>query len=294
MRTLVVRAGLLPVFAAVPALLLAFCVEWQARLARSAVTEALFGGSGFAPIEFRLASPLPGDAQIPVMRGPQAGEPEPGVTAEGEPATAPSAHPRASFAERFAAAFAYYTDGENGEPVEVAVEIESAPDPTAVPPERDDESRYEGHTAVYVIATHTVFLPGGERLEAHSGLGGNIDNPRRVSVRNRGATPPNVYNLVMRARRFHGVRAIRLVPVDQTKMFGRSGMLAHTYMLGPSGQSNGCVVFRNYPAFLNAFLRGEVRRLIVVDRLEAVANLKPGDKPQTLWKVAQGQGGAGY
>ena len=51
-------------------------------------------------------------------------------------------------------------------------------------------------------------------------------------------------------------------------MFGRAGMLAHPYMLGPDGQSNGCVSFRDYPAFLNAFLSGEVDSLIVVDHLD--------------------------
>ena len=50
-------------------------------------------------------------------------------------------------------------------------------------------------------------------------------------------------------------------------MHGRSGILAHSYLLGPSGQSNGCVSFSDYPAFLDAFLRGEVKRLVVVERL---------------------------
>ena len=31
---------------------------------------------------------------------------------------------------------------------------------------------------------------------------------------------------------------------------GRTGLLAHTYMLGPNGDSNGCVSFRDYDAFL--------------------------------------------
>ena len=46
-------------------------------------------------------------------------------------------------------------------------------------------------------------------------------------------------------------------------------------MLGPNGQSNGCVSFRNYPAFLNAFLRGEFERLVVVDRLAAIPSAQP-------------------
>jgi len=128
----------------------------------------------------------------------------------------------------------------------------------------DDDSR----TAIYDIAAHVVYLPNGRRLEAHSGLGDFRDNPRHTHVKMRGATPPNVYRLSLRKQLFHGVRAIRLTPVDESKMFGRDGMLAHTYLHGPSGQSNGCVAFSNYPEFLTAFLQGEVTRLVVVERLE--------------------------
>jgi hypothetical protein len=49
-------------------------------------------------------------------------------------------------------------------------------------------------------------------------------------------------------------------------MFGRDGILAHTYMLGPNGQSNGCVSFRDYAAFLHAYRNGEVNRMLVVER----------------------------
>jgi hypothetical protein len=130
----------------------------------------------------------------------------------------------------------------------------------------------DGRTAVYDITARTVYLPNGRKLEAHSGLGGYMDNPRHVHLRMRGATPPNVYKLTLRERLFHGVRAIRLNPVNANKMHGRDGILAHTYMLGPSGQSNGCVSFKNYPEFLNAYLRGEVTRLVVVERLDSPPN----------------------
>jgi hypothetical protein len=127
----------------------------------------------------------------------------------------------------------------------------------------------DGHTAIYDITARTVYLPSGRRLEVHSGFGDLMDNPRHVDVRMQGATPPNVYNLTLREELFHGVRAIRLNPVDGSKMYGRAGILAHPYMLGPNGQSNGCVSFSDYPEFLNAFLRGEVTRLVVVERLES-------------------------
>ena len=135
---------------------------------------------------------------------------------------------------------------------------------------RDDSllpSDSDGHTAIYDIGAHLVYLPNGDRLEAHSGLGSNLDNPQYVGVKGRGPTPPNVYDLVLRKQPFHGVQAIRLIPVGEGKMFGRDGMLAHSYMLGANGQSNGCVSFSNYQAFLNAYLKGEVDRLVVVEHL---------------------------
>jgi hypothetical protein len=125
----------------------------------------------------------------------------------------------------------------------------------------------DSRTAIYDITARTVYMPDGRRLEAHSGLGGRMDDPRYVNVKREGATPPNVYRLSLRENLFHGVRAIRLTPVGDGKMYGRDGILAHSYLLGPSGESNGCVSFSDYPAFLNAFLRGEVTRLVVVERL---------------------------
>lgn len=129
--------------------------------------------------------------------------------------------------------------------------------------------RYDRETAVYDISAHTVYMPDGSKLEAHSGLGSRLDDPSHADERMRGATPPNVYDLQLREAPFHGVQALRLIPVDEHKVFGRSGLLAHTFMLGPNGQSNGCVSFRNYSAFLQAYLRHEIKRLVVVARLDS-------------------------
>ena len=123
-------------------------------------------------------------------------------------------------------------------------------------------------TAIYDITSRTVYLPNGRRLEAHSGLGEHMDDVRYVNMRMTGSTPPNVYDLKMREAPFHGVRAIRLLPTDSSKMYGRAGILAHNYLLGPSGASNGCVSFADYGAFLDAFERGEIDRLVVVERLD--------------------------
>ena len=127
----------------------------------------------------------------------------------------------------------------------------------------------DSHTAIYDIVAHTVYLPDGERLEAHSGLGPMLDNPRYVTQKGRGPTPPNIYDLTLRRGIFHGVQALRLNPVADSRMYGRDGILAHTYMLGPSGQSFGCVSFKHYAEFLRAFENGEVNRLVVVPHLTA-------------------------
>ena len=126
---------------------------------------------------------------------------------------------------------------------------------------------YGQRAAVYDIAAHTVYLPGGGRLEAHSGLGARLDDPRGVAEHMRGATPPAVYELSLRAQPFHGVRALRLNPIGGGTVYGRAGLLAHTYMLGPRGDSNGCVVFRDYRSFLQAYESGAVNRLVVVASL---------------------------
>jgi Protein of unknown function (DUF2778) len=126
---------------------------------------------------------------------------------------------------------------------------------------------YDPYTAIYDISARTVYLPDGTRLEAHSGLGDALDDPRYVSERMRGPTPPNVYELEPREASFHGVQALRLIPVGDNTLYGRAGLLAHSYMLGPNGDSNGCVSFRDYDAFLRAYQSGQVKKLVVVSRL---------------------------
>ena len=89
----------------------------------------------------------------------------------------------------------------------------------------------------------------------------------------RGATPPNTYNLRLRESSFHGVQAIRMLPTNEKEMFGRTGILVHPFMLGPTGQSNGCISVRDYAKFLQAFQRGEVTRIVVVPRLPRTPSL---------------------
>jgi hypothetical protein len=126
---------------------------------------------------------------------------------------------------------------------------------------------YDSFTAVYDISARTVYLPGGTKLEAHSGLGSKIDNPEHVGERMVGATPPGAYDLKPREKLFHGVQALRMTPVDNESALGRSGLLVHNYMLGPTGDSNGCVSIRDYERFLKAYQDGEVTRLVVVPNL---------------------------
>ena len=129
---------------------------------------------------------------------------------------------------------------------------------------------YDNQTAVYDISAHAVYLPSGLSLEAHSGMGRLRDDPDHVDQRMVGATPPATYELKPRERLFHGVRALRILPVDGTSTLGRAGLLAHSYMLGPDGDSNGCVSIRDYERFLRAYDDGEIARLVVVPSLSSI------------------------
>lgn len=128
---------------------------------------------------------------------------------------------------------------------------------------------YERDTAVYDITAKTVYLPDGTKLEAHSGLGSNLDDPRSQRQRMRGVTPPHIYTLKPREALFHGVPALRLTPIGgESAIYGRDGLLAHTFMLGPNGDSNGCVSFKDYYAFLDAYRNKGIRKLAVLARVE--------------------------
>ena len=112
----------------------------------------------------------------------------------------------------------------------------------------------DGQTAIYDISARMVYMPDGTKLEAHSGLGDMMDDPRHVHVKMRGATPPHVYDLThARAafpRRAGAAADARRRPWRDLRAHGS---LAHTYLLGPNGDSNGCVSFKNYEAFLKAY-----------------------------------------
>lgn len=129
--------------------------------------------------------------------------------------------------------------------------------------------------AVYDISAAKVYMPDGSVLEAHSGIGEMADDPRYISVKMRGPTPPHTYNLKLREKRFHGVEALRMLPVDGKNRNGRDGILAHSYLLrGGRAESHGCVAFKDYDRFLRAFKQGKVKQLVVVPRGGRAANVR--------------------
>jgi hypothetical protein len=136
-------------------------------------------------------------------------------------------------------------------------------------PARGGQPPYDRSTAVYDISAKMVYLPDGTQLEAHSGLGSELDDPGSAKVRMRGVTPPHIYELKPRETLFHGVPALRLNPIGgEEAIYGRSGLLAHSYMLGPNGDSNGCVSFKDYYAFLDAYKSKGIRKLAVLARID--------------------------
>jgi hypothetical protein len=234
---------------------------------RASSAEDLAADSRVASFDERFASAMDWPSSRPTV-GTQVGAihmPLPSLDLGGR--TAAARHPVDQSARGVATLPPLPPTSVSKKPIRVA----DASEGSSLPPDTD------GHTAIYDIVAQRVYLPDGQRLEAHSGFGSYLDDPHYVSEKDLGPTPPNVYDLSLREEPFHGVRAVRLIPVGGGNMFGRDGMLAHTYMLGPNGQSNGCVSFNDYPTFLNAVLSGEVNRLVVVEHLGTA----PG--PKTAW-----------
>lgn len=143
--------------------------------------------------------------------------------------------------------------------------------------------------AIYDIKGKTVYMPSGERLEAHSGYGDGFDNIQMVNTRMVGPTPPNTYVLSMRERLFHGVQALRMRPVGEGKMYGRDGFLTHSYLMGERGDSNGCVSFKDYDKFLAAYKKGEVTKIIVVSSLANPPPPIPDANPLLAWLSGKGR-----
>lgn len=249
----------------------------QANIARAQVLNgelARYAPAPARPVETMAAVPLP-----PIARRPAKAEP---VTTFNEPAaepittaSIPTRLPDQNIGVPLPQTYPNRRDAQPAPAVAPAPQVaalttpplSSAPKLASLPPQRGKSfslPEVDSRTAVYDISARTVYLPNGKRLEAHSGYGEKIDDPRYVHVKMRGATPPNVYTLTEREKLFHGVRAIRLNPVDEGKMNGRDGILAHSYLLGPSGQSHGCVSFKDYDKFLQAFLDGQIDRMVVV------------------------------
>jgi hypothetical protein len=137
------------------------------------------------------------------------------------------------------------------------------------------------NTVLYDIAKRAVYLPDGEKLEAHSGYGEWMDDVESVHRKNVGVTPPNVYAVSFREKPFHGVRALRMKPVGNGNMYGRDGILAHSYLLGEAGASNGCISLKDYDKFLKAYEDGKFTQILVV---------RSADEPAPVIASAQGQG----
>ncbi|WP_349434862.1 DUF2778 domain-containing protein [Pararhizobium sp. A13] len=144
-----------------------------------------------------------------------------------------------------------------------------------LPMDDEDEVRptFRGRKGVayYDISAGVVYMPNGEKLEAHSGIGKMRDNPAYVHVKMKGPTPPGTYKVTMRESLFHGVAAVRLTPIDGVAPHGRVGLLAHSYLLRNRGDSHGCVAFEEYPRFLKAFKRGEISHMVIVKSMKGLS-----------------------
>jgi hypothetical protein len=187
-----------------------------------------------------------------VMQEPDFDAPLPMARPEGWPK--PPAQPVTAKAEAPKQVLAYANTQTDNEEI-------GLPRKAAVAP------KMQAGVAIYDITAKTVYMPDGTKFEAHSGLGQFRDNPKYKNVKTKGPTPPNTYRLSMRESPFHGVPALRMTPQNPSKMYGRDGILTHSYLRRRPGDSAGCIAFKDYYAFLKYYKRGDIHTMVVVESL---------------------------
>ncbi|MGK6312096.1 tlde1 domain-containing protein [Neorhizobium sp. DT-125] len=230
------------------------------------------------------------EAPVPGYDLPKAG-PLPVI----RPSTATAAKPAKPNALAAIAAVAPQKPGRAGDDDKPTALAFAKPDnpmretPAAPAPSAPNWPGIGAKVAIYDISNAVVHLPNGTRLEAHSGIGGMRDNPKFTHVKMRGPTPPGTYKLSMREKLFHGVAAIRLTPVDGRAPQGRTGLLAHSYLLRVRGDSHGCVAFAEYDRFLKAFQRGEITHMVIVPKWDGRRPGRGGGGDNFLAKLFKGK-----
>ena len=126
---------------------------------------------------------------------------------------------------------------------------------------------YDQYTAVYDLSAHTVYLPNGTKLEAHSGLGDRLDDPNHVNERMRGATPPHLYE-TRAAGGFVPRRAGLASKSHRRRRYfrPRRSTRPHLYA-GPELGIPTAACRSRTTTDLRAYQNGEIRKLAVVARL---------------------------
>ncbi len=66
-----------------------------------------------------------------------------------------------------------------------------------------------------------------------------------------------------------------MTPIGDGEMYGRNGILAHPYLLGPRGDSNGCMSVKEYEEFLTAFKKGHIDQIVVVESMPKTRSTNP-------------------
>ncbi len=123
-------------------------------------------------------------------------------------------------------------------------------------------------TAIYDISAATVYLPSGEKLEAHSGIATCATiramlTRRCVALRHRAL----ISFRCVKAYSTGSKQCVCSQPMVAIRTTATACWRTHTCCAGQD--SNGCVVFKDYARFLRAFKRGEVNRMIVVTSMSS-------------------------
>ena len=131
------------------------------------------------------------------------------------------------------------------------------------------QSGYNRRTAIYDISAHTVYLPNGATAGGAFGSRRRDRTIRASCMKECAGRRHQMFTSLLRANSFFmGFKRCVSNPSARAIFSDAPDFWRILICSCANGASNGCVSFKNYDAFLQAYQNGEIKHLAVVAHLD--------------------------
>lgn len=115
-----------------------------------------------------------------------------------------------------------------------------------------------GHSGKLYTPNGEMVASSGRIANVNGHVVNGIDNPAAANIKDVGAMPPGMYEVVLEKGTFHGSHFVRYVPLEGTDVHDRTGLLGHSPLMRKVrladgevvSQSHGCLVTDQNEAYI--------------------------------------------